>query len=628
MKRNRIFTNKYLLLAVVLIAMLALSGCRTRITNNSEVSNVKYDEDGFLSETYQMRRDELGLSIAEKPLLPDLGSPEEEEESEPEVTENLNVVQEEDTYVEPPTTTEAQNNANANRTTTTTRRPSRRDDDDDAEKVNIIFDANSGTIDGKPVLPIEVKAGSTYNTPPTPTREGYTTFTGWYTEQQEGKGEKVSFPCKVDEDLYLYAHWGDITVIFDANEGKVEGQDKFTASFKKGSGLKFPKEPTLKNNTFKGWHTDKEKDSPVKEGTPVNKNVTYYAHWEGSNNKVTITFHGNGGTVDGETMVSRTVDKGKKVQVPTKLVHPKGREFLGWSEIGKATEVVAESTKTYNAQWEDEGETFVVIFDAKGGAFDDNKTTREVEVKKGEAAIAPKDPKREGYEFKEWEGDFSKVQSNLTVTAKWTEEYTVTFDGNGGPGASEKKGKNGDAITMPVPNAKKDGYDFKGWSKSADGSDPLLQPGEEFIITEKTTFYAKWDPNENNYKYWDEEFEKASKPPKSKCYVTADEGASIVTASNAETISEDKIGEADFVIAYSKDGSDLNEIKEKAMGKPLLVLSTEAYSSNEFKTVYKILILKWLKDDTTLDYNDIARKLNLIRASDTIEPYYDSKTDN
>ena len=73
MNRNRLL-NKYLLLAVIFIAMLAMSGCRTRITNNNEVSNVYYDEDGFLTETYQMRRDELGLSTAEKPILPDLGS--------------------------------------------------------------------------------------------------------------------------------------------------------------------------------------------------------------------------------------------------------------------------------------------------------------------------------------------------------------------------------------------------------------------------------------------------------------------------------------------------------------------------------------------------------------------------
>ena len=67
-----------------------MSGCRTRITNNNEVSNVYYDEDGFLTETYQMRRDELGLSTAEKPILPDLGSGDTEDDFDSAEDSNFN----------------------------------------------------------------------------------------------------------------------------------------------------------------------------------------------------------------------------------------------------------------------------------------------------------------------------------------------------------------------------------------------------------------------------------------------------------------------------------------------------------------------------------------------------------
>ncbi len=40
-------------------------------------------------------------------------------------------------------------------------------------------------------------------------------------------------------------------------------------------------------------------------------------------------------------------------------------------------------------------------------------------VEKGKAAKAPKDPTREGYTFKGWDKDFSKVTSDLTVAAVW-----------------------------------------------------------------------------------------------------------------------------------------------------------------------------------------------------------------
>ena len=46
-KNSRV--SKILFLAAVLILMLGLCGCRTRITNNDEVSNVMYDEEGLMN---------------------------------------------------------------------------------------------------------------------------------------------------------------------------------------------------------------------------------------------------------------------------------------------------------------------------------------------------------------------------------------------------------------------------------------------------------------------------------------------------------------------------------------------------------------------------------------------------
>ena len=153
--------NKYILLAVLLIAVFALPGCRTRITNNSEVSNVYMDEDGFLTETYQSRRDELGLSTAERPILPDLGSSDDTEDFDTSEETNFNYAPEEDTYVEPPTT-----NTTTNTTTTTNRgtststgtrsgttvrrRSSSSSDDDDEDKVTITINpGKKGAIEGK-----------------------------------------------------------------------------------------------------------------------------------------------------------------------------------------------------------------------------------------------------------------------------------------------------------------------------------------------------------------------------------------------------------------------------------------------------------------------------------------------
>ena len=61
-----------------LMLMLLLCGCRTRITNNTEVGNVLTDENGILQESYQVRRDELGIPVAEAPLFKGTGSDDEE----------------------------------------------------------------------------------------------------------------------------------------------------------------------------------------------------------------------------------------------------------------------------------------------------------------------------------------------------------------------------------------------------------------------------------------------------------------------------------------------------------------------------------------------------------------------
>ena len=65
MKRN-IKSNilRIMILFSALVLMMLLCGCRTRITNNTEVVGVVHDESGMLQESYQVRRDELGIPVS------------------------------------------------------------------------------------------------------------------------------------------------------------------------------------------------------------------------------------------------------------------------------------------------------------------------------------------------------------------------------------------------------------------------------------------------------------------------------------------------------------------------------------------------------------------------------------
>ena len=79
-RKNSRYLSRICCIASVLILMLGLCGCRTRLSNNDEVLSVVYDEDVFMSAEYQMRRDELGLDKAKKPFFNGFSSPEEPED--------------------------------------------------------------------------------------------------------------------------------------------------------------------------------------------------------------------------------------------------------------------------------------------------------------------------------------------------------------------------------------------------------------------------------------------------------------------------------------------------------------------------------------------------------------------
>ena len=87
--------------------------------------------------------------------------------------------------------------------------------------VNVKFDGNGGTPSQQTK---EVAYGQKYGELPNTTRTGHT-FTGWFTEKEEGKGEKVTENDNVKKgfDHTLYAQWtiNNYTLTFDYGNGTV-----------------------------------------------------------------------------------------------------------------------------------------------------------------------------------------------------------------------------------------------------------------------------------------------------------------------------------------------------------------------------------------------------------------------
>lgn len=210
MKRNnRSKISKIMILFSAVVLMMLLCGCRTRISNNTEVVGVVHDDSGMLQESYQVRRDELGIPVAEPPLFPGSESEDEDydydeyDESNDDFDSNEQESLDEEEPVEEKeekdkdkdkTTTNTTSNSttqgnNSTRTRTTpVKRPVSKPSATQTTQVRVTLNVNGeGAKCSKKLL--LVKKNSTYGALPTPTRSGYD-FDGWYTAKE--KGSKVT----------------------------------------------------------------------------------------------------------------------------------------------------------------------------------------------------------------------------------------------------------------------------------------------------------------------------------------------------------------------------------------------------------------------------------------------------
>ena len=223
-----------------------------------------------------------------------------------------------------------------------------------------------------------------------------------------------------------------------------------------------------------GWSTvdGGEKVYDFEDVYTQNEALTLYPVW--NTNKYTITFDTNGGS----EIAPITQDYGTKITAPDKPTR-KGYTFKGWDkEIPKT--MPAENI-TVKAQWEIN--PYTITFDTNGGS-----EIAPITQDYGTEITAPDNPTRKGYTFKGWDKEIPKTMpaENITVKAQWEiNQYTITFDTNGGSEIAPITQDYGTEITAP-DNPTRKGYTFKGWDKEI----PKTMPAENITIT------ARWKDTE------------------------------------------------------------------------------------------------------------------------------------
>ena len=278
------------------------------------------------------------------------------------------------------------------------------------------------------------------------------------------------------------------SVTFDSDGGsKVKGQ-----VIESGKTATKPENPTKDGYDFEVWVLG---DSPFDFSTSIISDITLKAKWtkhtsttlpEEQKQFFTVTFDTNGGS----GIVSQKIENGKTAARPEEPYRER-YNFIGWflgdNKFDFSTPITSDIT--LKAKWD--GQVFIVSFDSDGGT-----EINDQYIYKYEYAIEPTNPKKDSCIFAGWfiddtKFDFTSTQINadITLKAKWTQIFTVTFDSNGGTNMTDwtSQALDGKTITKPRNNPSKENYTFIGWYNDESEFD-FSSP-----ITSDLTLKAKWE---------------------------------------------------------------------------------------------------------------------------------------
>ena len=341
----------------------------------------------------------------------------------------------------------------------------------------VTLDLGGGTLgNSSEDIQIIVKNGSTFTAPASDGLTRPDGDTDNYFMWLDGNGNSYEPGGSVPSDVTeLTVQWTAPTyaVTLNTNGGTIaDGKD--VTGYTYGVGATLPTDVTRTGYTFKGWYDNENlTGSPVTAiGGAETGNKEYWAKWE--INQYTITFDTNGGS----EIAPITQDYGTEITAPDNPTR-KGYTFKGWDkEIPKT--MPAENI-TLKAQWEIN--QYTITFDTNGGS-----EIAPITQDYGTEITAPDNPTRKGYTFKGWDKEIPKTMpaENITLKAQWEiNQYTITFDTNGGSEIAPITQDYGTEITAPDKPTRK-GYTFKGWDKEI----PETMPAENITIT------ARWKDTE------------------------------------------------------------------------------------------------------------------------------------
>lgn len=212
----------------------------------------------------------------------------------------------------------------------------------------------------------------------------------------------------------------------------------------------------------------------------------------------TVTFNANGGSPN----TTRTVSSGQRLgNLPANPTRA-GHTFAGWFTTSAATggsqvnaNTIINVNTTFWARWN--AQNITVSFNAQGGSV--SPTSRQIRA--GSQIGALPNPTRAGHTFTGWFSAatggaqiFATTTTVLSVTlfARWNaQNFTVTFNANGGSPNTTRSVQGGRNVGTLPANPTRAGHTFAGWfnTSAATGG---AQVTANTIINGNTTVWARW----------------------------------------------------------------------------------------------------------------------------------------
>ena len=346
---------------------------------------------------------------------------------------------------------------------------------------------------------------------------------GWFTKDDSGnRKDYYSLDTKISsfsEDTVLYADWKTyIIVTINANGGVMPTGQK-TIKWYVGTNHLLEKVDYTRNHyILTGYYgldgTEYDFGSDILSFNKTN-DFTIYANW--ILKEYTLTFNENNGVISGAKTLKYTIESSVTLDDISSRTTKEHYELEGWTFNGATYNIDTEAKTfanfgdvTLRAKWAPI--TYTLTFNSNGGNIEVEGNT-EIKYNIESVTMTLQDisnrTTKEGWVLNGWTYNgtvYAKNQNvttflglgNITLIAKWVaEEYTLTFDSNGGSIEGEKTliySNESEGTIEEISNkTTRKYYYLEGWEYNGN-TYSINQSLLTFLPLKSITLKAKWAP--------------------------------------------------------------------------------------------------------------------------------------